>query len=200
MRITPKIGSTGLYQFKDPFVTTSFEYTCVKIENVKELVNDGINVYELYYLSNNLTEAIYLSDLQEDVALITLVAKNKVDLVIPDTYILQVPLNDIVPYHRLVVSVDLGVLPKSVTITNLINELLESSESMIGQPVVVSQHTIPITQTYTENESLIMENTRKNNIVKLQSKLSLKLYYENIIKILKERIKNLESLVISLTP
>lgn len=186
MRITPSVGTVGLYEVRTPWtVTPEHVYECIANRKMEDLIDRGIDILDFVYHKVNLGEAEYAADVAEGACIISLrdTTDSSVPVIhIPDTYIISYPNMDVSNYNRCVVSVDLGALPINTDVTGMIVALKQAALDMVGVESSPKVHKAPSsgnitlqqhqellrkriaykkrnTSIYVQNENLVKENT-----------------------------------------
>lgn len=160
---TPQINATGVYTVREPFtIANGIIYRCEGIIGFNALDNHGINVFDEYYEPNNLTMSEYVADKDADVNIITLISTNGgPKLNIPDSYILTVPSVEIVPYARLILSVDLGLLPEDISLQSTIDEIKAVASDLIGVLPKVKAHRVSVEGGVDHDKHELLETNRR---------------------------------------
>jgi hypothetical protein len=143
---TPNINATGIYSVKVPFtVVEGSVYKCVEISKITSLVSSGVDVYTVYYEPYGLAQEDYTADKDLDVNIVKLVSlSGEPELTLPSSYIEGIPSSAMVPYNRMLVSIDLGMLPDSLSLASLVTELTNLSTDITGATPTVKLHRVPV--------------------------------------------------------
>lgn len=163
----PPIGAKGKYILKDPFaeqMDLTVSYTCSAIRRFKDIVNQGVDVYDQYYSPIGLSEDIYKLDAKNDEAIVTLLSESTAPIYVPSSYISQFPSGDTVAYHRMVLSLDLGMLPDALDLTFLKSNIVNTVSDTIGAEVSVLENAAPYTETMTVAKDLELTAARSAKI------------------------------------
>lgn len=186
MRITPSVGTIGLYELREPWKVADGEvYECIANRAMSDFLETGTDVFKLVYEPVKLSETDYAEDVKEEACIISLL--NRTDstapvIHIPDTRIVSYPNMDISNYNRMIVSVDLGALPINTDVSAMLVYLKQAAIDMVGvesNPVV---HKGPSTNTITfaEHEELLKKriaHKKKNHSLQV---INEKLIAENV--------------------
>lgn len=169
-RLTPPIGVVGRFEVKSPFtVPQNRIYTVKAIRSAVELEMDYRNVYRDYYEPYDVSESVYQRDLENDVHIVTLIAKERSgsgnDIIhIPDTFIARFPNDDLVNYHRVILSLDMGILPEHVDLDHLKQSIAELSSDILGKLGKVELYLSEYEGVVTREEHDTQEASRQDNI------------------------------------
>ena len=163
----PPIGTTGKFVLKDPFASTlqtGVSYTCSAIRRFNDITNQGLNVFEQFYNPYDITQDIYNRDLKNNEVIITLTSTSTAPVYVPSSYIAAFPSGDVVKYHRVVLSLDLGMLPDSLDLTFLKKELSNVTSDTVGVDLTVNENAGPYTETVTVAKDLELSAARDAKI------------------------------------
>lgn len=163
----PPIGTKGKYVLKDPFATlidSTVSYTCGAIRRFKDIANQGGQVFDQYYSLYGLTDEIYQRDVKNDEAIVTLLSESTAPIYVPSSYIAQFPSGDTVPYHRVVLSLDLGMIPDALDLTYLKSGIVNVVSDTIGATATVNENAAPYTETMTVAKDLELTAAREAKI------------------------------------
>lgn len=159
---TPTIFARGKYEVKAPFtLVANTSYTCIDIRSFRSVEAEGINILQTYYLPQGLTQADYDSDRVNAVTLVTLAGEEVPEIVIPSSYITSFPLTVGDGFSRMVIGVDIGVLPDSLDISYLTAEIKNLVSDLTGLQGEVTLFSAPITGVLTPEEAQAFEDNRK---------------------------------------
>jgi len=169
-RITPPIGTRGRFTLRDPFtITNSAVFECKSIRSVRELENDFRNVYEEFYEPYEIDRATYQEDVRQGVLIVSLFGRDIVtgELIVvhvPDTYILGYPNADTIKYHRVVISVDLGLLPETVDVDHVRQVIAADANAIIGKDAATEIFLGEYDGEISRDDHLTLEASRSANI------------------------------------
>lgn len=199
MALVPQINSYGEYVLITPFVIDPRNYRCSSIQLLSALDSNDVDIFNQIYAPKGLDTDIYTRDVSDNVSIITLVSD--VDTItVPSSYIGAIPPELSVPYSNNIISLQIGQLPDSVSLTNLMDQLEDVVQTETGNRPAVRLHRIASKNSISVTESAILEadrELRKGNVVNFYSS-SLIVQAENAV--LRDRIAALEIIVINLTP
>lgn len=175
MSAVPQIGTTGVFSLIAPFTISTVDYTVTSITVISTLIELGINVFNTYYSPNNLSNNIYQTDLANNVTIVTLESPDGPTVSVPSSYISGMPVEQAVPYSRLVVSLDLGLLPDILNLSNLLSDLQTIANNYVGVNSTPALHKIYTGTSYSQSEYTTLEAQRLLNVQKYISFYTAKL-------------------------
>jgi hypothetical protein len=199
-KFLPQLNSFGVFTLLPPLTITAVDYRCSSLQLVSELLKNNVDVLTDYYLANGLTVDNYNTDLLSSVAIVTLVSEEGPTLTIPSSYITNTPVFLAVPYSRIVISLELGELPDDLPISQLLLDITTIATNTVGVIPIPRIHKIPINKNINTNDHQIKELTRQLNVNKAISFYTSKLAADAELVLAKEKIHELENIVIALTP
>ena len=123
--IVPMVGLKGSFKVKSPWkIDNTVIYECVNISTIAVArIEFHLNVLEEIYKKNGLTEDDYQIAVARDTKLVTLTSVGEPTLLIPDTHIDGLPDQGYVPYQQMILSIDLGLLPKGLDVNSIRSEI-----------------------------------------------------------------------------
>lgn len=158
---TPSIYARGKYEVLVPFVLVpDVSYTCIAVRSFRDVQAEGIDIYSAYYEPRNVPRAKYDSDRVNAVSLVTLAADEHPQLVIPTSFIQTVPLSVGTGFSRMVLGVDIGILPDSVPVDYLKAEVAALISDLTGLHGEVTTFTAPVTGLLTPEQAEQFEQNR----------------------------------------
>lgn len=170
MKRTPSIGMRGIYSVKAPFSVVPTEvYVCHAVRSFKDLHERGIDPYTQYYEPRGLSRNDYREDYALKANIVTLVSENTNNVIyVPDTYILSYPDMSGVKYQRVVVSVDMGMIPDYLDLEFLQSEIRGMVTQMTGVNATTNTHIAPTTNAISANDHQTLEAARLSRIESTQ--------------------------------
>lgn len=194
----PPIGTRGIYSLKAPFSTVPNElYSCGAIRYFKDVENQGIDVYKRYYEPYELTQSDYSRDRAAGVAIITLMSDTQSPIYVPSSYILSFPNLASVNYHHVVISASLGVLPETLDLTFLKDQVSQTIAATIGVAPTVFENVAETTGVVTPENHDALEIARQAAVTNLTTDRALYLAEKQKNTTLQQKLTALEQLVIS---
>ena len=168
-RVTPPLLAKGKYTLNTPYtLNASMEYQCISIRDFIDCYRKGEDVQGLYYTPVGLIDGAngfsFDAEVDAKVSIVTLKGTDGTLVYVPDTYIVNYPVQSEVPYKHLVLSCSLGILPDSVEIEALILEIANIATAMTGKPPVIQVSSLPILNHPTDVEHASFEAIRQGNI------------------------------------
>lgn len=152
--ITPPINSVGMYVLKEPFnqyVVSNYQYRCISVKTIREAVISEIDFKETIYTAKGISEEDYAKDLSANINIVTIQNTIGDKVIVPSTFILQIPDINGVAYTNTILGINLGPVPDLLNLTSLktklsqvVNEYIgiqnvEVKEVVSGDSVVMSQ-------------------------------------------------------------
>lgn len=164
--MVPALGSTGVYTLAPPFeLSDELVYRCDAVIGFSALRAAGINIYDKYYEPVDLTPEDYARDLDNGEFIVTLVPKGAGSLIyIPTSYIRAVPSVEMVPYNKIILSIDLGLLPDKLELKTLMDDLSAFASDVIGVTPKAKLHQISMKGGIDVKTHKNLENARKSLI------------------------------------
>ena len=133
--ILAPLGTSGLWSLSAPFnvmLKAGTPYTVIGIRNIAEIIAAGDDPETDYYTSNNLTTAVYLNDLNNNVSILSL-QNGAGDLVyVPNSFVNNYPDLGGVPYRVLALTINLGAIPDAMSLSNLISKVQDDVLELVG--------------------------------------------------------------------
>lgn len=142
-RVTPSIGTSGIFDLRAPFITIEdVTYTVNGIRTYEDIYRLNIDVFKKYYQPVGLTESDLEADIAAGALMITLMANEigvelsptapNTIIYVPDTYINSFPTGDDVPYNHVILSASLGALPAYLDLSDVVTDVTEIISAKIG--------------------------------------------------------------------
>ena len=114
--ILPFIGESGIYKLMTPFnniIDTNARYTCQAIRTINDYLAENKNVYEEFYKSVNISQAVYDTDAKDNVPIVTLQSNAGHWINIPANYIISYPNTNGIAYSNRIMSFSFPGIPDS---------------------------------------------------------------------------------------
>lgn len=196
-RMTPKLGTKGLFTLRSPFeLVAGIEYHVAAVRSLEEVRVLDADPLTRIYLNNGLGKAEFEADRAEGAHIVTLLAVNQLPVYVPDTYILSFPSNDTVPYSRLVLTSNLGPLPKDFDVTLIEAKVKAAISDVLGIEPEVRFGELPFTGVITHDQHKALQIARSAAIKNRTTDRAKALDYEKLIFEQRERIQMLEQMLI----
>lgn len=140
--IIPPIGTKGFFKFKPPYNKKedieSYQYTVTSVNDIKELINQGVDVYYTMYQFHTMEERDFEEDRDNGVPVLGLATDDNNYLYVPADRILVSPNIVGSKYQRIILAATLGYTPLSIPLTLLENNVTEIVTNMLGVEPTVS--------------------------------------------------------------
>lgn len=192
----PAIGSTGVFRVRAPFTIETVNYTCTQISQINTLIEDQVDVFGLYYAPNGLTQTVFQTAIDSNIAIVTLESDNGPTLHIPSDYIDTMPIVPFVPYSRIVLSLDLGFLPDTVNLTQLQTDLAIVANNSVNFSTAINIHSVS-TKAVPQEEHVLLEAARLEKLSNYISIYKGKMDADARIAAYETKIRLLEQTVIT---
>jgi hypothetical protein len=156
--LVPPINIKGKFRVTDELngiIRSDVEYKVTGVRSIKDIIADGIDVKQLVYLNQGLTEDEYKQDLEDDVPIVTLQSPSNDIYNIPASKIISIPDYTGVKYTERTIAINLGQLPDKLDLDFIIPDINDLIKSRIGvEPKTkVFKTSQPIIYTHTEYET-----------------------------------------------
>jgi hypothetical protein len=206
-RVTPPIGSEGLFQLRLPFtVNPNLSYRVGGLEEFSELTGRGFDVFKEVYDKAGLTQQNYQDDLAAGAVLVTLTNVSVKPVFVPDTYVDSYPNMGVVAHNWVVATASCGMLPATYDTTRLTQAIQQAVADDIGVSPTVTIAVAPTTDAVTQTQAAAASAARlaaiKNNstpyaqILKLQEQVTTlqnaEATYIELIETLQAKVDELE--------
>ena len=200
--LIPPINAEGKFQLLTPLnqlLSPDTMYRVTAIRSIPEVEEDDLDVKQLIYLDQNLTEENYNKDLEDRVPIITLTSPGNLYYYIPASFIVSIPEVTGVTYTERVIVINLGQIPKKLPIDYIFDDLKDLVLANLGLESTVEELTTSqeILYTYDEDKAFKakLDASKANNnstIVRLNKANNIINELTNRINILANRLKELE--------
>lgn len=158
---TPAINSYGVYSAILPYVIASdVRYRCTGLNLISALLADNTDVYALYYENLGIDIETYEDDKKNDVAIVTLSSSDGPEINIPSSFIEELPTLVTIPYSRIIISADMGLLPDTLNMGQLVTDIKDMIDGRIGVNSIVKLNAISNASFYTVEEDALLESNR----------------------------------------
>lgn len=128
------VNTSGKFELITPFeAKPNVTYTVSAIREFSDLYIRGIDVYRQYYVVEGIKNGTEINgkvfEFSEEAKLkptiITLEGNDDTVIYVPSTFVKSYPIKNDVPYSRLILSADLGMLPDSVKLEAILDDVRE---------------------------------------------------------------------------
>lgn len=173
-RITPALMASGKYVLKTPYVLNpTMEYQCIALRDFVDCYRKGEDVQALYYTPFNLIDGAngfsFDAEVAFNVKIVTLKGKDGSLVYVPDSYIQSYPTQSETKYKQVILACSLGVLPDSVDLSELVEEIQGMVVGITGVEVDVIISSVPLLNSPTEDEHEQLEAIRLGHITITES-------------------------------
>ena len=132
--IIPTIGMKGLIKFKEPFDKDEFKkkYEVIAIRDLIDYYNNNEDPLNNIYLRYGLTQEDYDNDIKAKVPIITLRTEGNKLTYVPANRILSLPQAYGVEYKQRVISVNLGMIPETISLNDIQVDIQDLVKDSLG--------------------------------------------------------------------
>jgi len=198
---SPQINATGSYELRTPWVIDSnVDYRCEALRGFEELELDNIDVYDRFYNPKGVSEQRFGEDRVNGINIVTLMSTDGPTIHVPSSYILKFPNNLNVPHSRLIMAIDLGLIPDHLDFYQLQQDILALVTNTIGQQASMSIHRGLIEGGISKSRADAMVAQRKaNSLAEGSFYAKYKKSEEERVKILDEN-QRLQTIITAINP
>ena len=169
--LTPPINTAGTYSVYSPFTLTAGEvYRCSAIRSFSELEKRGIDVYTTYYAPKSIDEDTYKGDAELKASMVTLISSTGEEVYVPNTYIESYPGDSGVEYQHNVIVLDVGMVPATVDIEYVLEELADLARKATGATTTAEIVSVPYSGTVDNPLHVTLETARRAALAEYVSK------------------------------
>lgn len=198
MALIPPIGTSGIYKLASPFSTqlqSGMSYRCEAVRRTADFIELGFDPYEEIYLPNQISREQYEQDLDNQVAIVSLVASSGHWIYVPSTYILAYPDIGGVPYTVMVLGLELGAIPNYMDLTGLKHAIQDLVRDTIGVTPQVREVVISAVQKLSQSDHDALETARRSSITNSQTNRAKALTLQNQFNALQKQYNELQAWV-----
>lgn len=203
MALIPPIGTSGIYNLAAPFDTAlqaNMSYQCDAVRRVDDFVEIGVDPYQEYYVPKGITQEKYDQDVANLVGIVSLVSTAGHWVYVPSTYILAYPDLNGVPYHVVVLGLELGAIPSYKDLTGIKQALANLTRDTIGVLPTVKEVVISPEEKVSQTDHDVLENARAILITNSQTDRARYLTLQQQYAALQLQYQQLETWVKNNTP
>ena len=159
---TPSLYAKGVYTVEAPFaVEPDVSYSCIAIRSFTDLRQQGLDVFSTFYNPKGITQSKYQQDDLAAASIITLFAEDKPVLNIPSTYILTYPTTVTTGFSRVMMGIEIGIVPDAMNLDLMKTELAEVVQRTTGLQATVELFVAPYTGVVTAEQAESFEANRQ---------------------------------------
>lgn len=160
----PHVGTKGIFLLVAPFdqrISEATVYTCAAARTFKDIENQGGDVYSRYYVIEQLPRETYERDLRNNEVILTLLSDSTSPVYVPSSFVKAFPSPDQVAYHRVICSIDLGMLPDGKDLSFLKKQLATVTSEVIGVEPQVFENAGPADGIVTQEQHTALTANRE---------------------------------------
>lgn len=201
----PAMNAKGRFVLKAPFeAKPNVVYEVTAIREFSDLYFQGVDVYREFYLKVGLEDGVtvnkeefnFSKEVSQYPSIVTLEGSDRSIIYVPSTYIVSFPeVNEVTKYSRLILSMDIGMLPDSLNLDSVLKEVSDLVSKRVGINVVPVLNRAYTPTQPTLEEHLVLENTRLGNIQAIDNTFSEKERYKEENTALQQQVKTLLSIL-----
>lgn len=198
MALVPPIGISGLFQLSSPYsnlLQTNVSYRCDAVRRLSDLIDLGVEPYEEYYLPFGLTQAQYDQDVINRVSIITLISDANHVVRVPTTYLISYPDINGVPYHVMLLGIELGAIPNNKDLTGIKQIIANLVRDTIGVVPTIREAVASAEQKVSQQDHEVLEAARASMITNTQTDRAKLLAAEKELAALRIQYNALETYV-----
>lgn len=197
--LIPQLGATGIYTLIDPFdaqIRSGVTYTCVGVRRLTDFVTIGRDPKTLYYDANELDESIWERDSNDpETCIISLTSKSGQWIYVPSSFIASYPDIGGVPYTVRVLGINLGAIPDTLDLSNLLTNVQNLVKDTIGVDSVAKTVAASDTKIISKEDSDAIESARQDLITINQTDRARVLELETLVQTQKDQIEALQDYI-----
>lgn len=129
------VGMQGKFELASPYtnaIQPNAQYTIRSIRTLSSVIASGINPQDAFYTPFNVTDTLYLADLQADVCIITLQSTAGDWVHVPQSFIQTLPNLEGVSYRPLALVAPLGLVRDDKDLNNLFTAVNKTILDQLG--------------------------------------------------------------------
>lgn len=191
----PRVGLKGRFTFSGPFE----EYNNVDMEVIADktfgyYVTRGRDLLDELYLSNGLPEETFNEHRTIGVRVITFRHHGTLVIDIPSSYITSIPDDDL-GFLWFQVIASLGILPKSIDLTRVQQDIKDVLKENMGIETEVLVSSSDVTGNYTVEDLEVQELVRQNAVKNASTLLKDKAMLQKRVEELEAQIHDLMNII-----
>ena len=164
---TPPIYTSGIYTCYAPYadlIDSNTVYVAEAIRTFPEMERRQREVYNEIYAPVKLEESIYIEDAKNNASIITLRSSDGNIVLVPNTFIESYPGMAGLKYARNVFIVDVGMIPATIDLEILSDDLKDTVVKNVGADVDMVLDTMRYEGNITHEQHVALETARKATI------------------------------------
>lgn len=202
----PSIGLKGLWTLRNPYICEpSIIYECIAVRTLADCYLQGDDAYRLFYKAVGLIDGVEVNgkifnfneEAAQDPWIVTLRGSNGTVVYVPSNYIDLMPTKDHVPYTRVIMSVDLGAIPDSLSLDSIMTDVKEMVSARMGIKATIALHEGPADKQPTVSEHAVLEAARNGSVKKITNNYVDAMLYKQKSVRQRKHIEQMEQLLIS---
>jgi len=167
------------------------------VREFKDIENQHVSVWDRYYSPAGLTADQYKSDVAEGAMLVTLFSDDAPTIYVPTTYIQSYPDVSAVSFGQRILSLNLGALPDTLPLDDLVQKMSSLASDVIGVEASVTIHNVSLTDAVTPTQAVAFEKARQAKIKDRTTERAQLVAANKTIADLQSQISVLEQVVVA---
>lgn len=198
--IVPQMNSRGTFKLNAPWDTalaTNTQYTVVAIREMVEIVATGGDPFNDYYVPKSLDQSVYQSDLQNGVSIVSLQASDNSLVYVPTSYIASYPDGGGLPYRVMLLSVPLGSVPDSLSLSAIQSKIQDDVRDIIGITCTVRAVAVSNALLLSTADAAAAETARQANVTNSTTDYSKYMQSQADLQAAQQKISELEAYLLT---
>jgi len=198
MSLLPEVGCIGLWSLKTPFAALlkpNTTYNCQAVRKIKEILAEGEEPFEDYYVANNLSQALYDADVAAGECIVSLQSGSGEWIHVPTSYVLSYPIMNGVKYRGVMMGINLSALPDNKDLSLLKTKMIDLVLGTVGVSPVIKEIAITPPVILSKQDSDAIETARRNRISIIKTDAQKIAEYELQISKLNYKVTELENFI-----
>lgn len=201
----PELYAEGTFKLKLPWsVAPNKTYRVIAIRTFEDIYKAGMDVYKSVYVVNNCSDGVLVdgaafsfeAERNRKPEIITLFdVQTSSIILVPTTFILSTPDQNIVKYEHVCLTISLGAIPEKLDLTALKADVSELVKGRVGINSEVAEVILPSASNPTPDESIGFEAARTAMITNPGTFESELIQARNQIQLLQTRLTEYERVI-----
>ena len=169
------LGTSGLWTLNAPFNNLAIPgtpYTLIALRILSDLIAAGADPEGDYYTPNAISSANYISDLSNNVAILSLQDGAGNVIYVPSSYVNNYPDIGGVPYRVLALTINIGAIPDSLDLSVITAKVSSDVQDLLGVVATTNIVSLSPATILTSTDAATVEAARIANVSTLQTDYS----------------------------
>lgn len=191
--LVPTVGDRGKFSAKPPYVLSDDAvWTVQSVRTIDSFRSAGIDPFRTAYYPCEFTREKYEEDLKNNPFIVEFVSDGGTVKYVPTTYIQALPEKDTPEYKRMIISVDLGVLPMNVETSHVLREMADMASQLTGVAADARMHLLNYDGVVTKQRHAEMEAERSGRLGEAKTSYTENIRLRNTLKAITARYRLLK--------